>query len=343
LQNLLTNKLLIGGLLALCLALSAMLWRRPPEEDKAAMIDGAVITGQQLEASLGRQLSQLNQQIYNLKRQKLDQLVDAQLLTEEAKRRGISVESLLDREINDKVVTVSEEEIRTFYESNKDRLRMDLDKIHDQVRDYLNQQRQQSRRNEYFKALRAKAKITTYLEPPPLSRASVSINGAPVRGPERAKVTIVKFEDFQCPFCKSAQPTLAVLLKKYESKVRLVHKDLPLEEIHPQAELAAEAARCAGDQGKFWQYHDTLYTNAPKLSPDDLKGYAKEVGLDPVSFDQCLASGKHKNGVAQDRAEGVKLGLTGTPSFFINGREFSGAQPLEAFSAIVDDELARAK
>jgi protein-disulfide isomerase len=132
-------------------------------------------------------------------------------------------------------------------------------------------------------------------------------------------------------------------MKKYDGKVRLFHKDLPLEAIHPQATLAAEAARCAGDQGKFWQYHDTLYNNAPKLGAADLKAYAKEVGLDTASFDQCLESGKHKSVVQQDLNEGAKLGLTGTPSFFINGRELSGARPLEAFAAIIDDELARAK
>ena len=100
-------------------------------------------------------------------------------------------------------------------------------------------------------------------------------------------------------------------------------------------------ARCAGDQGKFWQYHDTLYAKAPKLGPADLKVYAKETGLDTASFDQCLESGKHKNIVQKDLAEGAKLGLTGTPSFFINGREISGAQPLEAFAAIIEEELAR--
>ena len=166
-------------------------------------------------------------------------------------------------------------------------------------------------------------------------------NAAPSKGAEKARIKIVKFEDFECPFCRTVQPTLAALLKKYDGKVRLVHKDFPLEAIHPQAQLAAEGARCAGDQRKFWEYHDTLYSKAPKLGSADLKAYAKEIGLDTASFDQCLESGKHKRAVQKDLAEGDKLGLTGTPSFFINGREVSGAQPLEAFAAIIDEELAR--
>ena len=342
LQDLFKNKFLIGALVGLCLIVSATLWRYP-DDGRLAVIDGAVITGQQIDASLGRQLSDLNQQIYKLKQQKLDQLIVAQLLIEEAKREGVSVESLLRREVNDKIVTVSEEEIRTFYETNKARLRIDLDKVHDQIREYLNEQRQQSRKNEYLKVLRAKAKVTTYLKPPPVFRAAVSINGAPVKGAEKARVTIIKFEDFQCPFCKSAQPTLAALLKKYDGKVRLAHKDLPLEEIHPLARQAAEAARCAGEQGKFWEYHDRLYVDSPKLSADDLKGAAKEVGLNMPSFEQCFASGKFRAAVQKDLNDGIQLGLNGTPAFFINGREVSGAQPLEAFAAIIDEELGQSK
>jgi protein-disulfide isomerase len=343
LQNLFKNKLFVGALVALCLGLSAMLWRRPPEEDKLVVIDGAVITRQQLEASLGRQLSQLNQQIYNLKRQKLDQLVHAQLLTERAKRVGVSVETLLEQEVNNKVPPVSEEEIQNFYEKNKQRIPVQLDKVHDQIRDYLRDQRIADRKSEYFKSLRAKAEITTYLKPPAIHRAAISIDGAPFKGAERAPVTFVKFEDFECPFCKSVQPTLTDVLKKYDGKVRVVHKDLPLEDIHRQAHLAAQAARCAGDQGKFWEYHDTLYGNAPKLGVAELKTYAKNVGLDAAPFEQCLSSGKYKAAVQKDLSEGAKLGLTGTPTFFINGREISGALPVESFAAIIDDELAGAK
>lgn len=341
-RDLFRNKLFVGAIVALCLILSATLWQSP-KEVKLAEIDGAVITERQIDATLGRQLSQLNLQIYNLKRQKLDQLIDAQLLTEEAKRRGLSVATLLEQEVESKRSSVSEADIQAFYESNKNRLNVELGRVHDQIRDYLNEQRREARKNEYFKALRAKAKIITYLKPPPIQRLDVLIDRAPSKGAENAPVKIVKFEDFECPFCKTVQPTISELLKKYAGRVRVVHKDLPLEEIHPQAQLAAQAARCAADQGKFWQYHDMLYSHAPKLGPAELKGYAKEVGIETTSFAQCLASGKHKGAVQQDLAEGAKLGLTGTPAFFINGRELIGAQPIEAFTAIIDDELALAK
>ena len=315
-----------------------MLWRQP-NETILAEIDGVVITEQQIETSLGRELSRLNQQIYDLKRQKLSQLIDAQLLTEEAKRQDVSLATLLEREINNKVEPVSEDEIRSFYEKNKERVRLDLNAVHVQIGEYLREQKLAERKSGYFNNLRSNAKVMSYLKPPPIYRAQVLTNGAPSKGAEKAPVTIVKFEDFECPFCRTVQPTLTELLKKYNGKVRLVHKDLPLE-IHPKAQLAAEAARCAGDQGKFWEYHDALYNNAPNLRPADLKAYAKRLGLDLPSFEQCLASGKHRRAVQKDLADGAKLGLTGTPSFFINGREISGAQPLEAFAMIIDEELA---
>ena len=116
-----------------------------------------------------------------------------------------------------------------------------------------------------------------------------------------------------------------------------------MDAIHPQARPAAEAARCAGDQGKFWEYHDKLYAQSPKLAVEELKSAAKEIGLNVASFDQCLVGGKFKAAVQRDFSEAAGLGLTGTPAFFINGRELSGAQPIEAFTAIIDEELALAK
>jgi protein-disulfide isomerase len=313
------------------------------DSEKVAEVDGAVITRTELDRSAGKTLYGVREQLYRLERQKLDEYVGAMLLTREAKNRGVSASTLLEQEVNGKIAPITETEIEDFYNRNKDRLRVEPAKVHDQIRDYLREQRLEARKNEFFKALRSKAKVTTYLKSPPIFRADVAVNGAPFKGMERAVVTIVKFEDFQCPYCKTVQATYEELLKRYNGKVRLVHKDLPLDAIHPQARQAAEAARCAGEQGKFWEYHDTLYANAPRAGVEELKAYAKEVGINAASFEQCFASGKYKSLVQKDLSEGAQLGLTGTPTFFINGREISGAQPVEAFAAIIDDELGQAK
>jgi protein-disulfide isomerase len=268
--------------------------------------------------------------------------ISAFLLTQEAKKRGVSVEAVLDQEVNSKILPVDDDEIEVFYKSNQARIPADLNKVREQIRGYLHSQKIQAQKALFFKSLRSKAKVVTYLKPPLVFRAELSVAGEPFKGSEKARVTIVKFEDFQCPFCKQVQPTFNDLLSRYNGQVKLVHKDLPLQSLHPQARQAAEAARCAYEQGKFWEYHDKLYANSPKASTDNLKSYAKEVGLNVDSFDRCFASGKYKAIVQQDLNEGAQLGLSGTPTFFINGREISGNQPLEAFEAIIDEELARA-
>jgi len=317
--------------------------RSANNSEKLAEVDGVAITRAEVERTAGKSLSGLREQLYQLERQKLDEYIGAMLLTREAKSRGVSASTLLDQEVNGKIASVTEAEIENFYSRNKDRLRVDLEKVHDQIRDYLREQRLESRKNEFFKTLRSKATVTSYLKSPPIFRADVAVNGAPFKGTERAPVTIVKFEDFQCPYCKTVQSTYQELLKRYNGKVRLVHKDLPLDAIHPHARQAAEAARCAGEQGKFWEYHDTLYANSPKAAVEELKTYAKEVGINTASFEQCFTSGKYKGLVQKDLSEGAQLGLTGTPTFFINGREMSGAQPVEAFAAVIDEELNQVK
>ena len=327
----------------LVVALSLAWGCRPGiDSEKIAEVDGAIITQTELSRSAGKALSNVREQLYKLERQKLDEYIGATLLTREAKNRNLSVSTLLDQEVTQKVATVTDQEIQSFYDNNKGRLRVEFSKVRDQIREYLQSQKVEARRNEFISGLRANAKVTTFLKPPPVYRAELVVAGAPMRGAEKALVTIIKFEDFQCPYCKTVQPRFSELLKKYEGKLRLIHKDLPLDELHGQARQAAEAARCAGEQGKFWEYHDKLYERSPKASGEDLKAYAKELALDVSSFDRCIAAGKYRAAVQKDLLEGAQLGLTGTPAFFINGRELSGAQPLETFTAIIDEELALA-
>jgi protein-disulfide isomerase len=314
--------------------------RRDSEE--LAEIDGTVVTRVDVDKSGGKQLRALRQQLYQLERQKLDEHIGAMLLTHEAKKRGVSVATLLEQEVNSTVQAPSEEEIRSVYDKNKGRIRVPFEEVRDQVHNYLREQRVTARKNEFFKTLRANGRVTTYLKAPALVRVDVPINGAPFKGSESAQVTIVKFEDFQCPYCKAVQPNFQEVLKRYDGKVRLVHKDLPLDRIHPEARQAAEAARCADDEGKFWEYHDKLYASSPNAAPEDLKSHAKDLGLKQDLFDKCLTSGKYKAAIQKDMNEAASLGLTGTPTFFINGRELSGAQSVEIIGQIIDEELSRA-
>jgi protein-disulfide isomerase len=136
------------------------------------------------------------------------------------------------------------------------------------------------------------------------------------------------------------EPTLKDLLARYGGQIRLAFRDYPLQQIHPHAEVAAEASRCAAEQGKFWEFHDQLY-NTSNLAREALLDDARVLKLDDKQFDSCLAGGKYKAEVQRDLQEGIRAGVSGTPAFFINGVLSSGSQPLSAFSRAIDEELAR--
>lgn len=312
------------------------------QREVVAELDGEKITVEEVEKPIGNQISKLEEQIYNLKRERLEAIVADRLLAKEAKRRGMSVTALLDQEVTAKVGLVTEQEVDDFYQKNKAQMRGEEAKLREQIRSYLQNQKLNARRVEFLESLAAKSKIVVHLKPPPVFRAEVSADGAPFKGGAKAPVTIVKFEDFQCPFCKQVQATFEKLLARYGDKIKVAHRDFPIDSLHPQARLAHEAARCANEQGKFWAYHDKVYANSSKVSADDLKSYARELGLDPAKFNQCVDSGKYKAAVQNDVDEGSRLGVTGTPAFFINGRMISGAQPFESFARVIDDELSRA-
>ena len=338
------KRLTLFGLFTLLLVVGLfVVARRSAVGEPLAEVDGVPVSAEEVEKAIGASLGKLQEQIFNLKRQKLEELINATLLTREARKRGVSVPALLDAEVTSKVALVTEQEVEAFYEANKTRIQGDPVAARQQIRINLQNQRLATKKQEFFQLLRSNAKIAVYLKPPPVHRVEVSTNGAPSKGPVKAPVTIVKFEDFHCPFCKKVQPTLAQVLSKYGNNVRLVHRDFPIDAIHPAARKGHEAARCANEQGKFWQYHDVLYANAPKADAADLKSYAREVGLDVPAFEKCVANGEFRDVVQKDVEEGTRLGVNGTPAFFINGRLLSGAEPIERFAAIIDDEISRGR
>ena len=338
------KRLTLFGLFTLLLVVGLfVVARRSAVGEPLAEVDGVPVSAEEVEKAIGASLGKLQEQIFNLKRQKLEELINATLLTREARKRGVSVPALLDAEVTSKVALVTEQEVEAFYEANKTRIQGDPVAARQQIRINLQNQRLATKKQEFFQLLRSNAKIAVYLKPPPVHRVEVSTNGAPSKGPVKAPVTIVKFEDFHCPFCKKVQPTLAQVLSKYGEKVRLVHRDFPIDGIHPAARKAHEAARCANEQGKFWQYHDVLYANAPKADATDLSSYAEQVGLDVPAFEKCVASGEFRDVVQKDIEEGTRLGVNGPPAFFINGRLLSGAEPIERFAAIIDDEISRGR
>jgi protein-disulfide isomerase len=169
--------------------------------------------------------------------------------------------------------------------------------------------------------------------------STFDLAGAPVKGPADAPVTIVEFSDFQCSFCFRANATVSQVLEKYAGKVRLVFKHYPLD-FHPDAPLAHRAAMAAQQQGQFWEMHDRIFANQRAMKREDLLAHAKALGLDVPRFTADLESDRFKTVLDRDLAEGGKVGVDGTPTFFINGVPVVGARPLEAFTAVIDRALA---
>jgi protein-disulfide isomerase len=177
----------------------------------------------------------------------------------------------------------------------------------------------------------------------PSPTVAVSADDDPVKGDANAPVEIIEFSDFQCPFCsRFFSDTLPQLEREYidTGKVKFVYRDFPLDSIHPQATPAAEAANCAKEQDKFWEYHDKIFQNQAIMSPASYKQWAQELGLNTQQFNSCLDSRKYQEEVRKDFQDGASAGVGGTPTFYVNGVELVGAQPFSAFKSIIDQQLA---
>jgi len=172
-------------------------------------------------------------------------------------------------------------------------------------------------------------------------RYNIPTEGFPSTGPKDALITVVEFSDFQCPFCeKWHSQVYEQLMAAYPGKIRLVYRNLPLTQIHPQSMNSAEAALCAGDQDAYWQFHNKLFENYQTLNDDLYASLASDLGLDTTDFETCMTGHKYKAEIEADMQFAIDLGVQSTPTFFINGLAIVGAQPLSAFQSIIDDELA---
>ncbi len=312
----------------------------PTKREPLAVVGGQTIYDDDLLPLVQAQVFQLRLQEYEVKSKALENLLNQKLLDAEASKRGIPNAKLLEQEADSKAAEPTEGELRALYIVQKEQLRKSFDEIKPQLRQLLKQARLQEARQDYYRLLREQAGVSIFLQKP---KIVVALDPARLRGNPQAPVVIVEFSDYQCPYCQSVEPTLKKVLAKYEGRVSLSHRDLPLREIHPQAQLAAEASRCAGEQGQFWEYHDLLLENPNKLTREGLVEQARRLKVDEKQFDSCLSTGKYKAQIEQDLQLGLKAGLTGTPGFFINGNMLSGNLPQDAFEKTIEAELAALK
>lgn len=303
-----------------------------------ARIGDEVITESQLESLVGTSLVSLRQQIYETKVAGLEDEIYRRLLQKAAAAEGVTEAEYLRTRVDGRVGEPDEGEIVKLMTQFRSQLATDDAQARDQVAQALKQRERQRLTLELREALFATAGVEILLEPP---RVVFTVaEGTPSRGPADAPVVLIEYTDYQCPYCTRIQPTLNELMKRYEGKLLHVFKNLPLP-MHAEAPLAAAAALCAQDQGKFWELHDWLFVNQRSLSRGSIVDAAGNLGMDTEIFASCIDDGTYSDRVRAETEEAQSYGITGTPGFLINGRVVTGARPIEMFTEIIDDELER--
>lgn len=321
----------------------------PPVGSALARIDGKILSYADLEPRVGEKMA-AQQRDYErayrhlvlgtardrdrLVEEELQKLVDDQVLALEAAARDSSPAALLG---GVQAPAVSEADMHAFYESQRSQINQPFEAVRGPMLHYLQGIASGEAHWNYLRSLREKYRVEITWQP---LREPVDASG-PARGPEHAPITVVEFSDFECPFCGRLAPILSRLLAAYPHDIRLVFRNLPLQAIHPKALRAAEAAACARAQGKFWQMHDAIYAGQDKLNGKDLREKAASIGLDAGQFKTCTESRQELSAIQADMDAAAQLGLTATPSTFVNGRFVDGVMPLYQWKALIDDELER--
>lgn len=301
-----------------------------------ATVNGEPITEKDVLDEISPSLKRIESDLYKLEKGGLDHLIDQRLIQQAAKKVGKGADQYINDYMKENMKEPTEEEITRFYEFRKKQMGdQKLEDVRSRITEFLRSNQENALRRKLVSELMTTAKIDIKLEPP---KVEIEIGDSPTIGPKGAPVTVVEFSDYQCPFCGRARPTITQIVETYPKEVIYAFKDFPLN-FHKDAQKAHEAAHCAGDQGKYWDMNKKLFANQRALSIDDLKKYAKEIGLDMARFDKCLDEGAKAQMVSKGIDEGSMVGVSGTPAFFVNGVMISGARPFSDFKEAIDAEL----
>jgi protein-disulfide isomerase len=305
----------------------------------ATINDNRVIRSGEIDEIIASQIYGLQERIYSLRKIALDNLITKIVLEHEARIRGITVEQL-NRSLMPENVEVKQSHVDEVYLDNKAGLgNMPEDEAKQRIKLDLENRERLERYKTVLADIKSRSKIVVMLpEPiPPIVKIS---EGGPSKGGSRdAAVTIVAFSDFQCPYCKQAADTIKQVMQGYGENVRLVFKHLPLP-IHTDAFKAAQASVCAAEQGKFWEYHDRLFSSG-SLSGEALRSLAEVVGLRIKEFSTCLDSASSRAVVTADMKEAKLAEIQSTPTFIINGRVLKGARSQEDFKKMINEEIEK--
>ncbi|PYQ20433.1 MAG: thioredoxin [Acidobacteria bacterium] len=313
----------------------------PPVENPrqvVAQVAGSNITLEDVDHRAGGKLQRLRDEEYQARHQALEEIIAERLVEKEAASRGLTTEALLKAEVEAKVPLPTPAEVKGIYEQNRASAGgRSLEQVAPLIERSLRQQRLAERAGQFRDELKARAAVKVSLEAP---RTPLEIPAdAPVLGPAGAPVTIVEYLDYQCPFCHRVQGVVDDVMSRYPGRVRFVHREFLLGK--PRSLAAARAARCAGEQGKFWEYHRDLLVRPGDMGDEDLQRRAQAMGLEGGKFGACVASDRFDAAINRASESGTELGIAATPTFFINGRRLVGVHPVGEFRELIDSELRK--
>lgn len=317
----------------------SFIFKPAPSKDAIASLNGKILTEGEVLSGTESDIYEAQKKVFEIKMAKLKSYLLQSFIDSHPSKNGLSNDEFLEKFIA-KDVKITEKEIKAFADERKiPELNDDLKK---RIEMFLLETKKRDAIEAWLNSQLAKSPVEVYIQKPQRPVSNVVVGDAPSIGGKNAKVTIVEFSDFQCPYCSKAVEIIGQIKKKYGNDVQVAFKNFPLP-FHTDAPKAAEAGLCAQAQGGdyFWKLHDAMFAEQDKLKVDDLKAKAKKIGLNTKKFDECLDSGAMAAKVQETMKEGETVGVKSTPTFFVNGQLVSGAQPIEVFSEIIDEELAK--
>lgn len=318
--------------------------QNPDDGIIVAEVGHDVIYQSELDEDISKQIYRLEGLKFQLRKKQLKTLIANRLLALEAGEKAMTPEAYKEQILSEQS-QVTDEEVTNYLQNNPS-VRVNWkgteDELREDLRGYISEEKKNMALENVTKDLITKYPVKVLLPPPsaPVSSISIRQGSSPSMGPANAPVVVFEFSDYQCPTCRSIHKTSVDLRNKYEGKIRWVFKDFPLAQ-HQESLMMAQAARCAGEQSKFWEYQDFLYSSTEHPDTATLEGYAQKLNLGMDQFTECLESGKYKDLIEREKEQAKNEGISRTPTFIINGHMNPGKISYEDLSGLIESELRK--
>lgn len=341
--KLMATILLIGAFLFSCsedvVSKTQYLYKKNAGDGIAAKIGDIKITDQELIDDIQGEIYEAEVKVFEIKINKLKSMLLEKLMNAHPGKKGLSNDAFMEKFIA-KSIKITEQDINAFIKEKKIPKEHINPQIKERINGFLMNEKKKAAVDVWVANQLKKTPVEVFIDKPTRPTYDVKVGNAASWGNKKAKVTIVEYSDFQCPYCAKGADILKQLKKKYGNKIQVAFKQFPLP-FHNQAKVASVAALCANEQKSdyFWKLHDHMFANQDKLDPVAIKAQAKNIGLNVDKFNKCLDGNKYLAQVEADIAEGKKIGVRSTPTFFVNGQLVQGAQPIENFAEIIDAAL----